>query len=893
MSRLKRWLLYLAIAVIAYHLLYVIFPLLFVNFMVDWWWFSALDYEAYFWLRLTYSYLIFTGFTLLFFSIFFLNFWIASRYLGGGSYDTLQQADVRSRARKLLQKFRSGSLKVYTPFSLLLGGLLAWPFYRQWETTLLFLFAPDSGIQDPVFGKDISYFLFSLPIYLSLLGTLLITLILLFLGLLLLYWLESRVLSKQERHLPQGAKIHLSFLVFLIFLVGIWDFLLQRHILLYVKSHEGIFFGPGFVEMWVILPLIWLSLVFLFGTAVSLIIYINTRKALRFLLLCTSIFFIILWGRYSPFLPNLMERYIVKPNELSREEPYIRNNIEATLAAYDLKRVELRDYQIEQQTWDLEAPRLRINLRNIPVWDRQVLQNVYQQLQELRTYYKFPGVDVGRYTVNDVYQQVFLAPREINLTNLPAGTRNWINERLKYTHGYGVVMTPAAQGGEEPMIWFIQDIPPRSDYGFKIEQPGIYYGLSDYGYAIAPNDSREIDYPIEGGNKLTDYQGRGGVSINSILRKLVFAVYFGERYIFFTTKTNDRSRILFHRNIVERIKALTPFFLLDGDPYVVVTKQRLYWIQDAYTYSDRYPYAHLHNDKLNYIRNSVKIVVDAYNGTVDYYLADPRDPIIQAYNRMYPGLLKGLDQMPAELKSHLRYPRDLFEIQMEVYNKYHQTDPEVFYKQEDLWELARVQHNGEEIQLKPYYLTLNLIDRSSFEFILICPMTPRARSNLRALCVVGCDGNNYGKIIIYAFPKGLLVYGPSQVDAFIDQDTVISEQLTLWNQMGSQVERGKMVLLPVRGSILYIQPVYLKAAAGVKIPQLKRLIMNEGEITVMEPSLEEDLVRLQQRMRELSGRVQRRLERVPPPGGPKEEPPKPPEEGQKPAFPPGTSRESN
>ncbi len=885
MSRLWRWLKFLVLAGFAATVLYVVFALLYLDFMVDLWWFDSLGYRAYFWLRLTYRYLIFGGFTLLFFLICFVNFWVASRFLGG-SVDAAMPLNARTRARALAEKFRSGSLRIYTPFSLALGVLLAWPLFQRWEETLLLLFAPPAGAVDPVFGKDISYFLFALPVYLKILGTLLLALLLLFTGLLLLYWLESRILKKQDRHLPRGARIHLSILVFLIFLVGIWDFWLQRHSLLYVSTHADLFPGPGFVEMRVILPLIWLSLLLLLATAVSLIVYINTRRGLKALALLTTLFFIALWARYSPFLPNLVEQYVVKPNEISREKPFIEKSIQATLAAYDLGRVERREYRIEEVPWDLTTPRVRINLRNIPVWDREVLRDVYQQLQELRTYYRFSSVDVDRYTVNNVYQQVFLAPRELHLENLPPGVRNWINERLKYTHGYGVVMTPAAQGGEEPMTWFIQDIPPRSDYGFRIEQPGIYYGLAESGYVIAPNDSREIDYPTEEGNKLTDYQGRGGVPIHSLFRKLLFAVYFKEKDIFFTTKTNERSRILFRRNIIERIKTLTPFFLLDEDPYLVVTPKNLFWIQDAYTYSSRYPYAQSYNQKLNYLRNSVKIVVDAYNGTVDYYLADPRDPIIQAYHRMYPGLLKSLDRMPPSLKSHLRYPKDLFEIQMEIYAKYHQTDPEVFYKQEDLLEFPEIQHGGERVRLKPYYLTLNLIDREKFEFVLLCPMTPRARSNLRALCVVGCDGENYGRILVYNFPKGLLVYGPSQVDAFIDQDTQISEQLTLWNQLGSQVERGRMILLPVPGAILYIQPVYLKAAAGVKIPQLKRLIINKGEVTVMEPSLEEGLARLDKRLRELQERARQRLERVQPPFGPKEEViPAPAEPGQPPVPP--------
>jgi len=594
-------------------------------------------------------------------------------------------------------------------------------------------------------------------------------------------------------------------------------------------------------------------------------------------------------------LPNLVQQYVVKPNEISRERPYIANNIAATLAAYDLDQVERRDYQIEHQAWDVQAPVVKTNLRNIPVWDKEVLLEVFQHLQELRTYYKFPGVDVGRYTVNGVYQQVFLAPRELSMNDLPPGVRNWINERLKYTHGYGAVMTPAAQGGEEPLTWFIQGIPPESQYGFNVAQPGIYFGMLNYEYVIVPNESRELDYPTAEGNQLSDYQGTTGIPVHSLFRRLLFSLYFNERDILFTGKTIPNSKILLRRNIVDRIKTLTPFFKTDQDPYIVVTDKGLYWIQDAYTTSSYYPYSKPHvipealppaeapekkdvppearpepeikvkGRPYNYIRNSVKIVVDAYNGTVDYYLADPRDPIIQGFSRMYPGLLKPLSQMPAEIKKHIRYPKDIFDIQVEVYAKYHQTDPGVFFRQEDLWNFPEIVHDSQFILMKPYYLTLNLIDREKFEFILVSPMTPQARTNLRALLVAGCDGENYGKIYAYDFPKGELVYGPSQVDAFIDQNTRIAEQFTLWNQLGSEVERGKMILIPAPGGVLYIQPIYLKARAGVAIPQLQRLIVNKGEVTVMEPSLEEGMASLTRRMQELSERARQRLEGSRPP----------------------------
>jgi hypothetical protein len=356
---------------------------------------------------------------------------------------------------------------------------------------------------------------------------------------------------------------------------------------------------------------------------------------------------------------------------------------------------------------------------------------------------------------------------------------------------------------------------------------------------------------------LVDYRGTGGVPVASFFRKLIFALYFKESDIFFTTQTIAQSRMHFRRNILERIKTLTPFFLLDKDPYVVATPQRLYWIQDAYTVSHRYPYSQPYNDQINYLRNSVKIVVDAYDGTVDYYLADPRDPLIQAYRRIYPGLIKGLDQMPAALKAHIRYPKDLFDIQMDIYRKYHQTDPEVFYKQEDIWEIPAMPHNGKMARMEATYLTLNILDKEKEEFILLTPMTPKARSNLRSLVVAGCDGPNYGKIVVFSFPRGALVHGPQQVEAFINQDTRISRDFTLWNQMGSQVDRGRMIIQPMGEAIVYVQPVYLKATAGARIPQLKRLILSKGEMAVMEPTLEKGLEALNERMRAILERARK------------------------------------
>ncbi|MGA7875953.1 MAG: UPF0182 family protein [Desulfoferrobacter sp.] len=849
MQRMKRWMIILGAVLLSLGGLYVLLGVIFTDFLVDLWWFQSLNYGFYFWQRLLYRYLVFAGFTLLFFLIVFLNFWVAARSFGKVAGDEAEpNSPARSRLQGVIEKFRRRSLSFYLVFSLVIAVFIAFPLYHHWEDALLYLFAPASGLQDPAFGKDVSYYLFSLPIHQLLLRELLLAMVLIFLGSALLYWWKSRLLAGQGLQLARGAKVHLSVLACLVFLIGAWFFMLQRFNLLYDQAHAPLFFGPGYAQMRVILPFIWFSILSLLAVAVSLIVLIHTRKGWKVFLGSTVLFLLAVGGLYSPFLPNLVERYIAAPNQIVRERPFIAHNIRATLDAYDLSSVETRNYPISDVAWDVRSPKLQANLRNIPVWDADALLEVFQHLQLLRTYYDFNSVDVDRYTVDGVYRQVYLSARELDLTKLPADVQNWVNERLKYTHGNGAVMIPAAQQGEAPMTWFLHDIPPRSEFGLKIEQPAIYFGLGECPPVIAPNRSGEISYPLDGGNAMVNYSGTGGVPVSSLFRKLMFALYFGEKDIFFTTQTKAESRMQFRRNILERIKTLAPFFLLDKDPYVVITPQRLYWVQDGYTVSNRYPYAKPYNNDINYIRNSVKIVVDAYDGSVDFYLSDPRDPIIRAYSRIYPGLIKGLESMPADLKAHIRYPKDIFDIQMNLYTKYHQTDPEVFFKQEDMWEFPTITDNGRTSRMEPTYSTLNILDNEKEEFLLFAPMIPKARTNLRSLVVAGCDGPNYGKIVVFSFPRGTLVFGPQQVDSFIHQDTRIAQNFTLWNQAGARVNRGKMIIQPIGEAIVYVQPVYMQATENARIPQLKRIILSKGETTVMEPSLQLGIEALNTRM---------------------------------------------
>lgn len=854
MRRLKKWLWILFVLAIMAGLGYLLTRRTFLEFIVDYWWFASLDYAGYFFKRLLYPYFVFIVVALVFFFIFFSNFRIASMYVG--NTETAKKAADENR-RDLIRMFRTGSMRVYTPLSAVLAIIVAIPLYRIWEKTLLYLFGPATEsvgkhLADPHYGADASFYLFSYPIYTMIQKELLAVFAVLFLAVLFLYWLENRLLCKENQQLATGARVHLTILVFIVLAIQVWGYFLQKYGLLYLNDPATVFFGPGFVEMWFYQPLIWLKILFFTLASLALVRFIHLHKGGKLFAALAIVFVLVCGLEHTRFIPRMIDQLMVKPNEMARQSPYIQNNINATLDAFDLADVKEKQYEVKPEMKLIaEDAHLQKSLRNIPVWDRDVLGEVYEQRQGIRPYYSFAGIDVDRYTVRGVYQQVNLAAREISIRELPAAAQSWINQRLQYTHGYGVVMTPAAQSGDSEMEWFIRNLPLQSELDYNVKEPGVYFGMEKYHHAIAPNEQGEIDYPGHEDNTVTNYKGGGGVSLSNIFKKAVFSLYFQDKNIFFTTKTNDDSRILIRRNIQEAIEKLAPFLLLDEDPYIVVGKDRLFWIQDAYTTSNLYPYTgyykdqHYESEQFNYIRNSVKIVVDAYNGDVTFYLFDSTDPIIRAYARIYPSLFIPMSEMDPEIREHLRYPKALFEIQMSVFRKYHQVDPEMFYRQEDHWEFAGV----ETALQRSYYMTLNLFDERRHEFMLLSPMSPISRDNLRALAIVGCDGENYGKLLIYNFPKGQQIYGPAQVSSLIDNDDRVSQELSLWDQQGSQVKRGRMIIFPVSNSILYIQPVYLTSTARTQIPRLIRIIISQGSVVEMATNLQDGFQKLEARIR--------------------------------------------
>ena len=803
-----------------------------VNYMIDIWWFNALGYGFYYWQRLLYSYTVFGTVTLVLFIFFFFNFRLAARSFGKESGGVLSSPSLWSAL---------AALALSIPIAL--------PIFHNWETFLFYLFGRKMGITDPYLGMDASFYLFRLPLYTLIQRRLLLALVSLLVVLSLIYAYGNHRRQHSLLNFRGGDKWHLIIVLLLLSLAGIWDFLLQRYDLVHNTGHLPLFYGPGYAQMKVILPLIWVCVITLALAAVALTIAFYRRKGYKLAVFCLLLFLAAVALRNTQYLPHVVETYLVKPNELEKESPYISAHVRATLDAYKLTAVETREFTQKRLPAKKDVSLMDDILRNIPVWDAETLSDVFQQLQELRTYYEFPTVNVGRYDVSGRQQQVFLSPRELEFDNLPGQAINWINKHLTYTHGYGLVMTPASQTGGDPITWYLHNIPPQSQYGLSTEQPRIYYGLGKYTYSIAPNKTTEMDYPQGNSNVMTNYDGRGGVPIDSLFRKGLLAYAFKNKKIFFSTQITRQSRLLFRRNIIERIHHLVPFLQLDQTPYLAMTPDGIYWIVDAYTTSDEYPAAarrSINDTTFNYIRNSVKIVVDAYNGTIDLYLYDKTDPIINAYNSIYPGLFKSKDEMPDELKKHVRYPQDFFDAQMKIYAAYHQTEPHVFYQQEDLWTFADSVSENVILPLRPYYVTLDLIQSGKMEFLLLQPMFPKKRDNLRAVAVAGCDPDSYGKIVVYDFPKGQLAYGPAQIDALINQDPDIAEQFTLWDQAGSSVVRGKMLILLLEHSILFIQPVYIKATSRVKIPELQRIIMSEGEEVVMEKSIQDAYAALKQ-----------------------------------------------
>ncbi|HEY5726455.1 MAG TPA: UPF0182 family protein, partial [Methylomirabilota bacterium] len=651
---------------------------------------------------------------------------------------------------------------------------------------------------------------------------------------------RSLVLTARGPRLAAGARTHLLALAALLLVLRGVGFWLDRFDLLYAP--RGFVFGASYSDVHASLPVLqWLVVLAVLCAAAC--VFQMFRPGWRFLV-AGLVVLVVLWVAGLGIAPALLQSYRVKPNELVYERPYIENNIRMTRQAYALDRVAEKDFAAEDNLTPASLERNNLTIKNIRLWDHRPLLTTYGKLQEIRTYYKFRDVDVGRYTLNGEYRQVTLSARELSYRDLPS--RGWINEHLTYTHGYGLVAGPVNRISPEGLPeFFIKDIPPAVAGGMpKITRPEIYYGEIGNEYVLVRTRSQELDYPSGDQNVYTRYEGRGGIPVNSLLRKAAFAARFGALNVLLSNDLTPESRVMIYRDIGARVQEAAPFLKFDRDPYLVIGADgRLIWMVDGYTTSERYPYATPVRG-FNYIRNSVKATVDTYHGTVSYYIADPEDPVIRTYAKAFPGLLKPLAEMPKDLQAHIRYPEDLFAVQARMYATYHMQDPQVFYNKEDLWVIPRLPQEGRDREMEPYFMIMRLPGERKEEFVLLSGFNPSGRDNMIALLVARMDPPQYGGLIAYQFPKQKLVFGPRNIQARINQDPVISQQIALWNQQGSRVITGSLLAIPIDQSLIYVQPLYLAAAEQGALPELRRVVVAYGNQIAMEPTLEAALARI-------------------------------------------------
>jgi len=822
-----------------------------VHLLTESWWFEAVGFADVFWRKLTWQTAIWLITFIIYSGFLWFNYWLALRL-------------SRDRSFRI---FEGSALEPHTNFIARLAALVAISIVAVaaantsaafWETSLKFLNSNSFGNSDPIYNRDIGFYLFTLPFFKGLQNWLLALLLAGIVTTLAVYLLKGIIkfnfvqvssagqkltieklkLERQWQNYLQGKqRNHIIVLLIIISIAIAADFWLERYDLLY--SPSGVVWGAGYTDTHARLFSYWVMGIGAIVLAVFMTVAVVLgRNKLPFY---GIIAYVVILFLVNGIYPDLQQRFSVEPNELDKELPYIKHSIKFTQQAYDLTDIKTQDYPVSHQL-TAEVLEEKGTIQNIRLWDYRPLLSTYRQLQEIRPYYQFNDVDIDRYTLDGTYRQVMLSPRELSYDRVPQRAKTWVNQRLKYTHGYGVVMSPVNQVTSDGLpVLSIKNIPPISQVDLAIEDSAIYYGEETKNYIFTGANTPEFDYPQGNANAFTKYEGKGGVPLNNWGRQLAYAYDFGSIKILISNYFTKDTRIHYYRQILDRVSHVAPFLELDDDPYITIVNGKLKWIIDAYTTSDRFPYSEpAEGGKINYIRNSVKVVVDAKDGTMEFVIVDEQDPVLKTYRQIFPNLFVGQSAIDPEISKHFRYPTDLFKIQAQMYLSYHMDNPEVFYNREDLWRFATENYEGNQQAVEPYYQIMNLPGEEGDEFALILPFTPVSKDNMIAWMAARSDGENYGKLLLYEFPKQELIYGPFQIEARIDQNPEISGQLTLWSQKGSRVIRGDILVIPIKNSLLYVEPVYLRAEQG-ELPELRRVIVAYDKEVVMRPNLESAL----------------------------------------------------
>ena len=824
MEKIKKWLFILAGVVVIGSL----FADKIIVFYIDLLWFEHLGFESVLWTTVGAQ----LGLGLLTAVLFFaFSYFILRSIYNKASHLPIMLSDQVKRDLPFLDLMASNLKPLVLLGPLVIAAMTGLVMSQEWDTLLKFFNAIPFNQVDPIFGKDYSFYLFHLPFWVLIKSVLWEGLVVVTIGIGLIYFFKRFVyLGPGGVVILPEARRTLLLLAACFFLLMAVDFYFQQYGLL-IESN-GVVAGINYSDDLGRLPLLVLmSWVAILGVVLSILSVFS--GGFKKVVLTAGGLAILYFG--GNVYPTILQKFVVDPNELIKETPYIEYTIAGSLLGYGLDQIE--NHALEGSV-ALTAENIKANaptIENIRLWDQGPLLDTLGQIQEIRTYYQFQSVDNDRYLIDGVYRQTLLSPRELLATSLP--NRTWINEHLTFTHGYGVSMSPVNQVTPEGLpVLLIKDIPPQSSVGLAVTRPEIYFGELPNDHVFVNTGTKEFDYPEGEMNVYTSYQGNGGVTIGSTIRKAILAARFKTMKILFSQDIESDSRVLMYRNITDRVQKVAPFLRLDNDPYLVISNGRLMWIYDAYTVSDRFPYSQTIPRFGNYVRNSVKIVIDAYEGSMNFYIADPKDPIILTYRDIFPNLFKDLEEMPEDLKNHIRYPSDLFSIQTFIFATYHMKTPQVFYNKEDQWEIPEI--DGEI--MKPYYTIMKLPSKEKEEYILMLPFTPKGKANLSAWMVARSDGNDYGKLVVYTFPKQKLIYGPTQIVARINQDAEVSRQISLWDQRGSSVIQGNLLVIPIDGALIYVRPLYLKADVG-KIPELKRVIVGYEDNIAMEKTLDEAL----------------------------------------------------